>query len=529
MPFENSVMKVFVSGMEANYQTPWLGATPSDWTGSAFVIKYRDKNYILTNAHVAQKANYIQVKLAADSERYTARVNVIGHDCDLALLDIADEKFWKYAEPLELGEGVLTKGDVIALGFPVGGNDFCITDGTVTRTEVGSYSHSGAPLLSTQIDASIDHGNSGGPVIAEEKVVGVVHQGGEKLGAMIPLPIVTHFLEDVLSSKKYKGFPEISMSIQTMENPKLREYFGMTKEMTGILVNSIDVFSPAHDILQPNDVLLAIDDIPILNDGMIKHRSFDTPISYTYAISNHQLYDKVKFEILRDKKLLTIEMELSRRIHETNLYPSILGETEPAYFSRHGIVVMPITVNFVSSSIVDGIYRGPSGFHSLVYGDSKKTKELSKELMIGRVLDDKETQCYGSFVNSRINKIDGKKVYNMWSAIKALDAPKKEHMIETTDKKVMVLSHLSPVKDELLRKRYHIAKPQSSQYTPGLSWKRVLMKLRKHQAETGVSLKIEDKPVVAKVECKEQPITEALRITESDAREISEIPRYRLA
>jgi S1-C subfamily serine protease len=52
-----------------------------------------------------------------------------------------------------------------------------ITEGVVSRIEHSNYAHSGAYLLTCQIDAPINAGNSGGPVIQDDKIVGVAFQG----------------------------------------------------------------------------------------------------------------------------------------------------------------------------------------------------------------------------------------------------------------------------------------------------------------------------------------------------------------
>lgn len=57
-----------------------------------------------------------------------------------------------------------------------GGDNICITKGLVLRVETRKYDHSGNDLLSIQIDATITHGNTGGPVIMGNKVVGVAFE-----------------------------------------------------------------------------------------------------------------------------------------------------------------------------------------------------------------------------------------------------------------------------------------------------------------------------------------------------------------
>lgn len=59
------------------------------------------------------------------------------------------------------------------------GNRIWITKGLVSSFETKKYLHSDTELLRIQIDATIKDGNSGGPVILENKVVGVAYEGSQ--------------------------------------------------------------------------------------------------------------------------------------------------------------------------------------------------------------------------------------------------------------------------------------------------------------------------------------------------------------
>lgn len=57
-----------------------------------------------------------------------------------------------------------------------GGDSISVTKGVVSRVEPKIYSHSSTMLLAIQIDAAINSGNSGGPVIMGNKVAGVAFE-----------------------------------------------------------------------------------------------------------------------------------------------------------------------------------------------------------------------------------------------------------------------------------------------------------------------------------------------------------------
>ena len=90
----------------------------------------------------------------------------IGTDCDVALLTVEDEEFWRGVAPLELGAELPELQDSVAVvGYPIGGDSLAISAGVVSRVQITHYTHGGISLLALQTDASVNSGNSGGPVL----------------------------------------------------------------------------------------------------------------------------------------------------------------------------------------------------------------------------------------------------------------------------------------------------------------------------------------------------------------------------
>ncbi|CAF1760054.1 hypothetical protein YC2023_118039 [Brassica napus] len=141
-----------------------------------FVISGRR---ILTNSHVVDDSydTYVQVRKHGSSTKYEAIVETVGFECDLAILGVDNEEFWEDVNPLELGDIPSIYEDVSVLGYPRGGDTICVTKGIVSRVESGEYMNSSIELLKILTDATIDYGNSGGPVVCGNKVVGVAFQG----------------------------------------------------------------------------------------------------------------------------------------------------------------------------------------------------------------------------------------------------------------------------------------------------------------------------------------------------------------
>ena len=165
-------------------------------TGSGFVID--TEGHVLTNNHVVEGANRIQVKLGSSDTTYTA--TVVGTDpaTDLALLKVDAPS--SQLHPLPLGESSKVEvGDpVVAIGNPFG-LDRTVTSGIVSALQRQIQAPNGFSISNViQTDAAINPGNSGGPLIdASGDVIGINSQietgggGNGNVGIGFAIPIDT--------------------------------------------------------------------------------------------------------------------------------------------------------------------------------------------------------------------------------------------------------------------------------------------------------------------------------------------------
>jgi S1-C subfamily serine protease len=165
-------------------------------TGSGFVID--TEGHLLTNNHVVEGADRIQVKLGSSDTTYQAKVVGADPATDLALLKVeapADQ-----LHPLTLGHSSeMEVGDpVVAIGNPFG-LDRTVTSGIVSALQRQIEAPDGFSITHViQTDAAINPGNSGGPLInADGEVIGINSQiatgggGNGNVGIGFAIPIDT--------------------------------------------------------------------------------------------------------------------------------------------------------------------------------------------------------------------------------------------------------------------------------------------------------------------------------------------------
>ncbi len=229
--------------------------------GSGFIID--PSGLIVTNAHVIANADQITVTLSDDT---VLQAQVIGRDSvtDLALLKV-DAKSplpaasWGDSSKAKVGDWVLAIGNPFGLG------------GTVTAGIISATArdiHSGPYDDYLQTDASINRGNSGGPMFnLQGEVIGIntaiYSPSGGSIGIGFAIP--TALAEPIVNQLKTTGKVErgwIGARIQPVTDD-IAESIGLDKAR-GALIASIDQASPAmQGGLKPGDVILTYDGKPV--------------------------------------------------------------------------------------------------------------------------------------------------------------------------------------------------------------------------------------------------------------------------
>jgi S1-C subfamily serine protease len=337
-PIEQSVVKIVNQSNQFNWYTPWASGNTGKGTGSGFVIS---GNRILTNAHVVKDAALLLLYFHNDPTPYPATVTAVGHDCDLALIELKDPSIMQQIPALEFDGLPALRSQVVTYGYPAGGQLISSTAGVVSRIEMQNYVHSGVDRhLAGQTDAAINPGNSGGPVIQNGKVVGVAFQGNSQLqnmGFFIPTCVVNHFLDD-LKDGHYHGFPELGIIFAPLENPAARAYSGLTDDQSGVRIEWISKKSSADEKLQVGDIITHMAGYDIANDGTIDWNGLRIEALITVDVL--QMGDILPLTIVRQGK--TIDLQL--RLNDYNPTPRLanLYDQAPQYVVQAGLVFVPL-------------------------------------------------------------------------------------------------------------------------------------------------------------------------------------------
>jgi serine protease Do len=228
--------------------------------GSGFIISA--DGYILTNAHVVDAADEINVRLT-DKREFKARVIGADRRTDLALIKIEASGLptVRMGDPnrLKVGEWV------VAIGSPFG-FDSTVTAGIVSAKGRSLPQENFVPFIQT--DVAINPGNSGGPLFnMRGEVVGINSQIYSRTGGFMGLSfaIPIDVAMDVQSQLRQFGRVSrgrIGVVIQEVSK-ELADSFGLSKP-TGALVNAVEKGGPAEKAgVETGDIILRFDGKPV--------------------------------------------------------------------------------------------------------------------------------------------------------------------------------------------------------------------------------------------------------------------------
>lgn len=339
---ENAVVKIFTTSRSPEVFRPWQRSSPSESTGSGIVI---EGNRILTNAHVVNYASKVEVRAKEGGDKLPAKVIAIARGIDLAVLELEDNAFFANRTP-PVRASVLpeVKDEVLAYGYPMGGNSLSITKGIVSRIEFVSYSFPTSGLR-IQVDAAINPGNSGGPVFVGDKMIGVAFAGitsAQNIGYIIPNEEVEIFLQDIKDGK-YDGKPALFDDFQSLENPSLRTFLKLDRSVKGMIVHKPAETGSDYP-LKEWDVVTHIGGVPIDNQGMIQLTP-DIQVRFQYMVQKATKDGKLPLTVIRagQKQEVSLPVVASR----PRLIKSLGGDF-PSYFIYGPMVFSRATTEFRS-------------------------------------------------------------------------------------------------------------------------------------------------------------------------------------
>lgn len=273
------------------------GITEQEGNGSGFIIS--SDGYIVTNSHVIEGANSIDVVLSS-GEVYMA--TVIGQDAktDLAVLKI-DAKNLPVAElgkssELRVGELAVAIGNPLGLEF----------QGSVTAGVISALNRTmnveGRQYTLVQTDTAINPGNSGGPLVNNYgQIIGIntvkiSTSDTEGMGFAIPIDVAVPIIEELIDNGYVSGRPQIGVGVREITT-EMSNYYNMP---VGLYVVSVSSGSGA----EKGGVLIG--DVIVKADG----KTVTTMDELNDIRDTHKAGETMELSVVRSGKDVSLKVVL---------------------------------------------------------------------------------------------------------------------------------------------------------------------------------------------------------------------------
>ncbi|MNB87444.1 putative serine protease HtrA [compost metagenome] len=300
------------SGTDRNSQSESESGSDAQLTpygiGTGFI--YESSGYILTNQHVIEGADVIQVTVDGTTKPYEAKLLGSSKDLDLAVLKIEGADFPTVA--LGDSDSLKVGSEVVAIGNPQG-FDHTVTAGVLSakgrsidiNEEDGSGTRNYKNLLQT--DASINPGNSGGPLLnLNGEVIGMnvaVSTESQGIGFAIAVNTIKEVVDKLEANQEIpkEPVPFIGASLMTITDQVAQQ---MGTDITeGSVVAEIVFKSPAYTAdLRPYDIITGVNGT--------KYATSQELITYIQSL---KVGDQVTLNVVRDGKTLELPVTIGNK------------------------------------------------------------------------------------------------------------------------------------------------------------------------------------------------------------------------
>jgi serine protease Do len=342
----------------------------SSGVGSGVIVDAK-KGYILTNWHVVQGADEVEIALL-DGRRLKTEWVRTDQKTDIAVVKIKPDRLIDAplgdSDKMDIGDCVLAVGAPEGLPQTVTAGIISAKGRTTGRTGYENF---------LQTDAAINHGNSGGPLVnMKAEIIGIntaiVSRTGvnEGIGLSIPSNMVRSVMRQLIDNGRVvRGY--IGVHIQDIDE-KLAKSFGLPNA-DGVLVAGMAPSGPAKKSG------MEIGDF-IVNVGAKRTKNLNELRNYVASLSPG---DSVKVKLYRDGKLKIVNLKIAKQ-PEDMLAAFNAAESKTKTVSKLGVEVVTITPENAESY---GFKKGVKGvvITKVTSGSDAEKNALTKGLLVTKV------------------------------------------------------------------------------------------------------------------------------------------------
>lgn len=346
---QDCVVKINTIIHNNDFNHPLDEFNTSNISGTGFFI---NNKLILTCYHVIEGARRINIDYK-NINNLECKIKKVFPDDDLAVIEIIDDILQNKLNFNILEFKIITNNEikndttVYTVGFPLSSKNVKITKGTI----------SGFQDSLIQIDAALNSGNSGGPLIfldpidKKYKIIGInvskYSGNSDKVGFAIPIYRFENIYDDNNNDIIVRR-PILLVDYQPIiQNKLIDKIFDCNKNINGIKITLLNNKYYLSRYIKEGDIIVSINDINIDNNGYIKFDFYPEKISFEEIGLWFKNNDEITLGIFDIKTKTINNIKFKLEIIDTNLLYYInlpnIPNIKKYYIKKNGLILSIIT------------------------------------------------------------------------------------------------------------------------------------------------------------------------------------------
>ena len=424
-----SVVRISTTYQVPSFYFPWRWQNPQNKSGQGIVV---GKNLVLTLASNVKNATVIEMLLNTEPVPTLLTIKEIDLGTNLALLE---GNLPEGATPLEIpASSPYKRGETLYLFWKTSIGNLMKGSAVLDRVDCRFLADSDQKqTVFEAIRSSHPNNGFGVPVFDKNnKFFGMSIRGGNEYEfAIITCDIINRAF-NIQNGTRRKPTAVAGFATEPLIQLYYRQKLGLTEKSGGCLISKVFDQGSGHRQLKKGDVLMKIGSSQLDAWGRYEHPEFGQ-LDYTHLFSDSFIDEKLPVTIIRDNKLLNLDLELTGIDDKKWLIPDnpMLNKTE--FLIRGGFVFIPLTSTYLKEWGGDYTNKAPLSL-LVVYNKKKtmtKTDDIQDLVILSKVIPHPANVGLQQLGGSIITKVNGQ-------PLKSLRQLKE--MLDKTDQEVIKLS-----------------------------------------------------------------------------------------
>ncbi len=408
--FQTSLVEIELTRKLHNYRLPWV-------TGQKIVLKnglVLTGNRILTTADDVSGALLVRVQKDGEAKRYDASLEWVDYYANLAVLNVADDAFWKGLEPVQLASTIPQSGELNILRWRNGRLEARAAE--IERLFVGKSQTSYVEYPQLEVTSEIGAAGWAEVVVQQGRVVGLTASANGKSLRILPSELILKVLE-ARKKSPHGALAYMDFVWQPGTNPDLLRSLGLDSTDQGIIINITDVKRIAPQVLLPGDVITDIAGFPIDVEGKYRDPDYGRLPFQALATRNVMAGDTLKMTVWREQKKISVDYVLPAAVFSNDLVPDAEYDLAPEYLIAGGFVYQSVIGPYLAA-------HGANAPFLLKYYDYRRpVTDRNSLVVISGVLPDPYNRGYEDHGQLIVDRINDRPISTVQDVAEALKNP----------------------------------------------------------------------------------------------------------